>query len=59
MIDLGQNASEQGAVIGCTIQISGDGALTVQRSAECTPADVRELCWAMARGEVEVIDLTP
>lgn len=46
------------AVIGCTIRVTDDGAVTVRRDQGCTLANVRELCEALVRGELEVIDLT-
>jgi hypothetical protein len=44
--------------VGCTIRLTSDGTVTVRRDPGCTPNDVRDLCAAVARDEVEVIDLT-
>jgi len=48
-----------GAPIGCTIQLTSEGALTLRRGQGCTPADARDLCSQIVRGDVQVIDLTP
>jgi hypothetical protein len=45
--------------IGCTIRVTSKGAVTAHRDHGCTPEDVRVLCDALVRGELEVIDLTP
>lgn len=44
--------------IGCTIRISTDGTITVRRDHGCTLDDVRELCVALVRGELKIIDVT-
>lgn len=43
--------------IRCTVEMTGDGTLTLIRSAGCTSADARDLCALVARGD-EVVDLT-
>ena len=51
--------SMDGAPISCTVELTGDGAVTLRRDQGCTSADAYELCGLIARSEVEVIDLTP
>jgi predicted nucleic acid-binding protein len=44
--------------IGCTIRVTGEGAVTVRRDPGCTPDNVRDLCEALLRDELEIVDLT-
>ena len=53
----GQDDGRDLAAIGCTIRVTDTGTVTVQREHGCTFDNVRELCDAVARGELEVIDL--
>lgn len=44
--------------IGCTIRVTDQGTVTVQRDHGCTQDNIRELCAALVRGELEIVDLT-
>jgi hypothetical protein len=46
------------APIGCTIRVTDHGVVTVHRDHGCTLDDVRELCEALVRGDLEIIDRT-
>jgi hypothetical protein len=47
-----------GEPIRCTLEMDGNGTVTVIRSAGCTPVDAYDLCVLVARG-AGVIDRTP
>ena len=48
----------EGAPIRCTVEMAGDGTVTLLRDHGCTEADARDLCALVGRGEA-VIDRTP
>ncbi|HEY0640934.1 MAG TPA: hypothetical protein VGD67_25155 [Pseudonocardiaceae bacterium] len=48
----------EGAPIRCTIELSGDGRLTVVCAEGCTEDDARELCALVAGADAAVEVLT-
>jgi len=44
--------------VGCTLRVMSSGTITVHREPGCTPEDVRELCSAVVRGELEIADVS-
>ena len=46
----------EGEPIRCTVEMAGDGTVTLIRSPGCTPTDARDLCELICRGDLEVVD---